>query len=272
MVLPDAFDYSEVMDPDTSSCHPWDADVSCCDEWDEHDESLQARALSLAWNTLSLLTAGRLGKCPVVARPCVSSDACPSCFAGGSWMNPVTDRYGRWVNCRFDGSCSCCSINEVVLPGEVAMVTDVNIDGWHLDLPLVRVDNGNRVVRLDGCGWPSSQNMNASTGEIGAFSITYIPGVRPDRSGLWVAGLLACEFAKACTGGKCRLPSSATVVARQGITMEVSKSMFENGTGIREVDALIESLNPNRLTTAPTVWSPDVPSPRYETWNGNGYS
>ena len=72
--------------------------------------------------------------------------------------------------------------------------------------------------------------------------------------------MLACEFAKACTGGKCRLPSSVTSIARQGVTMTISSGMFLGGqTGIREVDAYVVSVNPNAQVMPPVVWSPDVP-------------
>jgi hypothetical protein len=81
--------------------------------------------------------------------------------------------------------------------------------------------------------------------------------------------VLTCEFTKACSGGKCRLPTAVTSIARQGVTMEVSSGMFPDGmTGIREVDAFLSSINPNALRIPPKVWSPDLVTAkhRYPTW------
>ena len=75
--------------------------------------------------------------------------------------------------------------------------------------------------------------------------------------------MLACEFTKACAGEKCRLPARVTSVARQGVSMEFGSTMWENGTGIKEVDAYIHSLNPNGLTIPPMVWTPDMASTKH---------
>lgn len=269
MTLPDGYQY--VPDNDPGVCLPWQATMACCDEWDTYDADLQLRAQSLAWNTMRALSGRRVGGCPVTLRPCLSDRACSSCF-GGSWLSPLIDANGNWVNNanRASGNCSCCTVHSITLPGSVAMVTDINIDGWHLDLSLVRVDNGNELIRLDGCKWPSCQNLSANPGDLGTVTITYLPGLRPDSSGLWAAGLLACEFAKACTGGKCRLPRAVTSVARQGVTMEFSQGMFESGTGIQEVDAYIEMVNPHGQKSPPVVWSPDLQSAKHHvtTWSG----
>ena len=101
------------------------------------------------------------------------------------------------------------------------------------------------------------------------LGVTYVPGLVPGAGGQWAAGVLACEFAKACTGAKCRLPSSVTSVARNGVAMEFDNGLFSNGlTGIREVDAYLLSINPHGLRTPSLVWSPDAPSAqhRYTTW------
>ena len=101
--------------------------------------------------------------------------------------------------------------------------------------------------------------MTVPLGDPGTIGITYVPGIVPDAAGLWAAGVLACEYAKACSGAHCRLPAAVTSIARQGVTFTMSSGMFEDGmTGIREVDAYLYSLNPNALTIPPMVWSPDV--------------
>jgi hypothetical protein len=258
-----------------STCVPWDLDSGCCDDWDTLDPALCERATTLAWSTLNVLTGGLVGSCPTVVRPCLSSP-CATCRG---WYDTLGTPYspwvvagihaGDWVN-RICGSprCSCTQMCELVMPGLIAAIIEVNLDGVELPLSDFRVDNGHRIVRMDGECWPSCQEMSKPVGQPGTLGITYIPGIIPDAAALWAAGVLACEFAKACSGGKCRLPSSVTTIARQGVSMTIPGSMFEGGmTGIREVDAYVISVNPYGHRTPPMVWSPDAPwaKHRYET-------
>jgi len=266
MHLSDDIDYGEA---EPGVCLPWKPNFDCCPDFADHDSDLQIRAMSLAWSTIRVLSGGRVGSCPVKMRPCFTTEACPACF-GESWMTPYVDSFGNWKNatCRRDGMCSCCSVCQIVMPGTVAAVTEVNIDGWKLDTQLFRIDNGNLLVRQDGQCWPNCQNLGAPEGAIGTITITYIPGILPTTAGLWAAGVLACEYAKACSGDKCRLPSSISSIARQGVTMELRGGMFDNGTGIREVDAYILSVNPNGLKTPPKVWTPDIESAKHRLTTG----
>lgn len=261
-----------LTDTEPATCHPWDADLACCeDEWGEYPEETQNRALSLAWSSFKNLTAGRLGACPVVMRPCLYQDPCAECF-GPSWMTPYVDEHGRWKNalCRVEGSCSCCDMCEIIMPGTVAEIVSINMDGFTVAKDIFRIDNGNKLVRQDGRCWPNCQNLTAPSGAAGTLTITYIPGVRPTASHLAAVGLLACEFAKACTGAKCRLPAGVTSVVRNGVSMEMGSKLWENLTGIREVDAAILDINPNGLKVPPKVWSPDLASAKHRitTWDG----
>jgi len=249
------------------SCVPFEPDFACCDEWDALPPDLQERATDLAWSTLRTLSGGRVGNCSVIVRPCLG----PPCNACTEWWSRdlqgpagwigVGIRAGEWVNCACGTPrCSCEQMCEVVMPGPVAMLSKVMFDGVELRLGDFRIDNLHRIVRTDGTCWPSCQNMNADLDQPGTLGIEYVPGIVPDSSALWAAGVLACEFSKACTGGKCRLPSSVTSIARQGVTFTMSEGMFSNGlTGIREVDAYLVAINPNGHRIPPMVWSPDIP-------------
>lgn len=246
-----------------TTCVPWGIDSSCCDDWAGLDQSLQDRSEDLAWSTLRTLTGGRIGNCPTVMRPCLSAP-CEMCT--GAWMTPVI-RDGQWHN-TVCGTlrCSCARLCEIVFAGPVAAVLAVDDSGIEVPLESFRIDNGNRLVRQDGACWPTCQDMTAPPGAPGTLTITYVPGILPSDAALWAAGTLACEYAKACTGGKCRLPSGVTSVARQGVSFAISTGMFPDGmTGIREVDAYLTSVNPYALRTPPMVWSPDVP------WAGHRY-
>lgn len=231
------------------------------------DAALRDRADTLAWGSLKALTGGMVGGCAVEMRPCLTTEPCLACF-GPDWM-PHIGPDGEWRNCgRREGTCSCCTLCEIEFPGRVADVLYVQIDGYTIDLRTFRVDNATKLVRQDGYCFPACQNMGAPAGAIGTVVVSYVPGIKPDTSGLWAAGLLACEFVKACTGQKCRLPSRVTSIARQGLSMDMTAGMWEGGTGIREVDAYVHTINPNELKVPSTVWSPDLASAkhRFTTW------
>jgi hypothetical protein len=155
-------------------------------------------------------------------------------------------------------------LSEVIFPGPVAAITSVNIDGEVLDPDWYRLHNGYRLVRIDGGTWPSCQRMDRDPGVTGTFTVEYVPGIDPGVDGAWAAGILACEYAKACTGGKCRLPKGVTSVTRNGVTMEMQRGLFDNGlTGIEVVDAYILSVNPTKMKKPAMVWSPDMPEHRF---------
>lgn len=257
------------------SCVPFEPDFGCCDEWSTLDPELQERAVDLAWSTLRTLSGGQVGNCPVVVRPCLTQpcDACTSWWldslSGGKPWISVGLVAGQWINCACGSpECSCERLCEIVMPGSIAGLVSVTVDGEEQPLTDYRIVNGHIIARVDGECFPSCQNMNASLDEVGSVGITYVPGIVPTEAGLWAAGVLACEFSKACTGAKCRLPSSVTAVSRQGVSYTMSAGMFANGlTGIREVDAYLIAVNPSAATKPATVWSPDVPwaKHRYET-------
>lgn len=238
-----------------SDCIPYPPDMACAPDWITLDPALQNRATVLAWSTIRTLTGGRVGSCEVILRPCIQKP-CDECHS-------VLGYPGMRPSCWTD-ACSCAPLSEVVMPGPVAEISSVVVDGVILPPASYRLDNKNRLVRTDGGTWPSCQDMSLPDTDPGTFSVFYLPGVPPNSDGLWAAGVLAYEFSQACTGGKCRLPSSVTSIARQGVSMQFDNTMFSNGlTGIREVDAWVLSINPNKLKVPPRVWSPDSAGDRF---------
>lgn len=242
--------------------------------------AIAERAEALAVQSIRMLTGYKVGGCPVVLRPCS-----PRCIPGswlvapgmdGNWagysgwtFQPYIGTNGQWLNacgCKND-SCSCVKVEEVVLPNAVSNVTEVMIDGAVLDPSAYRVDNYNRLVRTDGGAWPTCQDMNLNEGE-GTFFVTAQEGAAVDGLASYAAGVLAVEFAKACTGGKCSLPPGVVSVTRSGVTMELASGSFPTGmTGIREVDLFIQHWNPYGLRTGGAeVYSVDVPTGRRTTW------
>jgi hypothetical protein len=243
-------------------CQPWPIDTTCDPTFLDLDEFVQARSVSLAWRTLHRLTGGQVGACPVVLRPC-AQPPCSACSTG--WMNPRIVA-GDWVNFACGDGCGCRPLCSIVLPSHIADIIDVTVNGDPFDLTGVRVENGNEIVRTDGGCFPACQDMSKAPGTDGTFEITYVPGYKPGMEGAYAAGVLASEYAKACNGGKCRLPSGITTLVQQGRTMMMSAELFPNGlTGIREVDAYVHSINPKHLTQPSVVWSPDMGSHKHRT-------
>lgn len=251
IVLPDMPDYC------------WPIDHGCCSEFDEYPPEVQERADALASQTLRMLTGYSVGGCPVTLRPC--SISCASGTATWSWaggtFTPHINGLGQWVNgCGCSGGCACTALSTVRLGG-AGTVTEVKVDGVVLPTTAYRVQNGSDLVRLDGGTWPACQDMALADTEANTFSVKVQRGQPVDGLGAYAAGLLACEYAKACSGKKCRLPSNVTTATRQGISMDLTTDAFADGlTGIREVDLVIRRYNPNGLKMPSMVFSPDVRS------------
>src|SRR5262245_6577692 len=252
----------------------WPIDTACLDdEWTNLDDTVKALSVDLASATLRRLTGYRVGGCPITVRPCKQS--CrdllfPSyydmlSYGQGVSFWPHIGQAGLWVNscgCRTD--CSCEALCEIALPSPVGPVYAVKVDGDDIDPDDYRVDGSTLVWVGDAtCPWPTCQDLTQPDTEPGTFAITYLNAYPVDVMGAYACGVLANEFAKACSGKKCRLPANVTAVTRQGVSFEIAAGSFPGGmTGIREVDTFIGLWNPRGLQQSAQVWSPDLRSPR----------
>lgn len=239
--------------PWTSATACWPVDVGCCG-WTERspDEEMKQRAVDLAGQSLRMLTGYRVGGCPVTVQPCVKVfDDHRDHFFGG--MAHIAFANSN-VSCDCMGEvCGVCnSAHILIMPGIVGRVDEVMVAGAVLDPSSYHVENYSRLVRTDGQVWPNTTNPDQ-------FTVTYLPSHPVDAMGEYAAGLLACEYAKACVGDRqCRLPKSVVSIVRAGVSMELSQDAFPNGrTGIAPVDAYIRRWNPHNLHRPPRVFSPD---------------
>lgn len=243
----------------------WPVDAACfTDEWNAHPPEVQDRALALASATLQRLTGNRVSNCPVTIRPCRPEQrvdirrAYVSAF--GSPAFAPFNYGGEWVNVACAGG-DCETDCEVLLPGPVGRIDSVKVDGVVLEPTEYRLDSGSILVWTgEGeCPWPATQNMRLPDTEVGTFSITYLNAYPVDSIGAYAVGVLAREYAKACSGQKCKLPTGVTSITRQGVSMELVTGAFPGGmTGIREVDTFIALWNPTGLQRQASVWSPDL--------------
>jgi len=281
-----AFSNAFDVDEDPSGVPPldlcWPVDWSACsqDIFDSLTPAQVALSQALAAQTLRMLTGYRVGGCSVTVRPCNRSCVpgswltapSPSILFAGAYggsfgFSPYIGPSGSWMNacgCAGDG-CSCTKVEQVWLPGTVGRIDYVILDGVTLPETAYRVDNNNRLVRTDGGSWPVCQDMNLDSG-VGTFIVAYLDGNEVDGVGAYVAGTLAAEFAQACIGGECALPSNVQTVTRAGISQELDPEMFQNGlTGNRTVDAYIRIWNPTDALPS-GIYSPDAPRARRITW------
>lgn len=248
----------------------WPVDSACfTDAWDGYPEAVKDRALALASSTLVRLTGGRVGNCPITVRPC-SARVCRNYFPPDSVQPQFLPLNwgGVWMNvCNFG---ECIVDCEVPLPAPVGRIDEVKVDGAVIPATDYRVD-GNRLVwtAVGECPFPDTQDLRLNDDAVGTFSVTYLNAYPVDSNGAYAAGILAAEYAKACTGGKCRLPTGVTSVARAGVTYEISSGAFPDGfTGIREVDTYIALWNPKTLSHSSRVWYPGMNTPRTTTIPG----
>lgn len=256
------------IDPVYDECSLWPVDPACLtDEWSNMDPAIQERSLALASATLRRLSGYRVTNCPITVRPCKPScaAACGPGWGWGTWYQgpqwtPHPNAAGNWVNtCNHYDDCSCGPTCNILLPGPIGRVDEVLLDGN--DITADTSVSGGRLYYTGAgdCPFPTCQDMSLPPTEPGTFAVTYINGYPPDSLAAYAAGIMAMEYAKACNGKGCKLPTGTTNVVRQGVSIEIAAGSFPGGnTGIREVDAWIALWRPEGSPKrAPRVWSPD---------------
>lgn len=216
------------------------------------------RAELLATASLRRLTLYQVGGEPITVMPCARTCCRPwdITLLPGRAFFPVMLDNGMYGNCFCNDGCNCASTPSVLLEGPVGNVVDVRVRGVSLPPTAYRVEDGARLVRLDGEGWPACAGDN--------FTVTYLNGYEVDELGEYVGGILANEFLLAITDERnCRLPAETTSVVRTGVSLTLETGLFPGGvTGIKEIDVYITQWNPNALKVKPAVYSPDYKRPR----------
>lgn len=232
----------------------WPADA------DTSDAKQKALAELYAGQVLRMLTLYRVGGAPITVMPhspqCGVFRGLPAGAVGVLGM-PYRP-YGRSV-CACSSGCSCAPTHYVELDAPVGRIDAVRVGGVTVDPQAYHVEDGTKLVRTDGKGWPSCSRD---------FTVTYLNAYPVDILGAHVGGILADEFLKALRGDrKCRLPDGIQTITRAGMSIEFNEELFAGGvTGIREVDTWLRQWNPNGLKTMPKVYSIDKPRPRQITW------
>jgi hypothetical protein len=237
-------------------CQPWAISDDCCDMPEEASQALIDTQNAVATQLLWAASGRRYGPCPVTIRGCAKR-----CLDAGL-PSPYKDGDGAWRNlavCGCSEACSCTSLSEVVLDGPVAGVSEVMIDGvvftdWRLD----RVGSGWRLVRTDGGMFPACQDMLADCDEDGSFCVTYLRGLPLDELATAAVSDLTCQLVRACVPNcKCELPRNVASVVRRGVAITFVASSDWLKT-LPMVAAFLNAVNPEGLTSASSVWTPDI--------------
>lgn len=250
----------------------WSSDV-CCSKLatalasgDVQQVAIAQRCVDTAAEVLYGLSGRRFGLCELTVRPCRTECCAPCDMAGPRWTPVLVG--GQWTNVacgRCGDTCSCTKVCEVLLPGPIASVTEVKLDGVIVPPAEYRVDNARTLVRIgEGC-WPTCQDMNLEDTEPGTWSVTYLRGLPVPAGGQNAFAELACELFKACDDDdKCRLPKRVTSISREGVSMVLDPMTFmtEGKTGLYAVDLWLHTVNPQARTRSAGVYSVDAPRVR----------
>lgn len=250
-------------------CEGWTPAVDTCTGWASNTQPIRDYATALATLVLWAATGRRYGRCLVTLRPCGPVD--PVLYRtypvqDGNFWTLIGTSGGVIGPVAFGGCCAggcVCSPSEIVLPGPVSEVVEVQVDGVVVNTDGYRLD-GERLVRI-GSTWPVTQDLSAAAGADNTWQVTYRRGREVPPVLQNAAGLFACEVAKARSGGSCALPARITSVSRQGVDVQLLsvEDFLDKGlTGYEQVDMVIRALNPGGLHAAPRVLSLDVPQMR----------
>lgn len=221
------------------------------------------------------------GPCPYLVRPCRDPCQCwgPTSLGSGPFMWSWDATWGglggwSWAN-EFGPRVGCGVVSKVTLNGyPVTEIIEVKIDGTVLD-PLDangnrnwRLDRWRHLVRLDDPvtglprRWPACQDLSLDDTAQGTWSVSYRSGVQPPELGRRAAVDLACQLALSAGGQDCDLPTGATRVTRQGVTVDrgLLLNWFDRrvSTGIASLDLFLAAYWPTRAQRRSAVWSPDT--------------
>lgn len=247
-------------------------DPLCCPEWAATSAGIKSSAQDYAATILWAATGRQYGLCQVAVRPC-GMKACQDGmgefwgfdWSGGTWVPYIFN--GQWFNCVCPGICCCDPRCQVRLMGPVESIVEVTIGGIAVDPSTYRVDDNHWLVRTGGGCWPICADMDSDDGS-NVFVVTYLRGSPVPAALLRAASTLACEWAKACNGGDCRLSNRVTSMVRNGITIDMvdPTALLDDGlTGLWEVDTVIRALNPYNNKQRMRIYAPELNVPRTVT-------
>lgn len=236
-------------------------------EWAAYPVGTQAFAVDIASLVLWAATARMFGQCAEIARPVLCPRYGSDEWVGGTppWV-PIDLGDGSWINMPAATICGGINPTRAKLRGPVASIVSVSVEGAVVAPASYRLDEGEYLIRTDGLTWPLWQNIALPGTDATAFVVNYLRGATVPDVVLAAAGTYALEIARSVSPGTtaCRLPSRASSITRQGVSVELVDpiQLLDKGlTGIPEVDQVILAINPRRYLAAPRVLAPGETAP-----------
>lgn len=261
-------------------CGSWDVTWTC--PLPTGSEAVSGIAVQMASEVLYGLTGRQFGLCTVTLRPCrrdCHGDEWPLLIGEygteGDYPRPALYA-GEWYNITCgscSSGCSCTSVSEVALPGPVASVTEVRVDGVVLTKNVdYRLDDYRLLVRLGGATWPLCNDINLANTEVGTWSVTFEQGTPVPQLGTVAVGVLATEFAKALLcDDTCGLPKPVQSLTRQGVSitfLDPNEVFADRRTGLYLPDLFISTVNPHNLASRSQVYDIDDVNRRRQLGTG----
>jgi hypothetical protein len=232
----------------------WAPDTSAAGgQWDSLPETVRELAARLAVSTLWALSGRQFGTVDVTLAPYLAPVAVDRYGVGRSLPGGL--RLNSAAGYATGGYGACFPARAFRLPGPVDSVTEVVISGEVLPASSWVCDPDGTLVRTDGSSWPVAQDVYAPV-----WTVRYVRGTPAPPDANLAAGLYAFELARGMTGDPaCKLPSRTRDVTRQGIslTLLTPEDLAKGGgTGIKQVDDWLRSVNPGRQQEMSSLWVP----------------
>jgi hypothetical protein len=200
------------------------------------DPDVLAAASVQAGVIMHILSGNQIGQCVHTIRPMDACGCVAACF------------------------CSADRIRIASGAGPVTGIDSIYIDGELVDPTEYRFYPSSQLLyRLPPATWPRNDEKWADCDEDGSFCVNALVGYEPDAWALAVHAELTCELVKSCTDQKCRIPSNATQVTGQGVTVTLSATELKQF--IPAVAGWVAAVNPDSMRQPATVSSPDLDQP-----------
>lgn len=227
---------------------PWEIDPETCQIADlDPEDPVFLRSLSTASAMMNRMSAYTIGLCDAMLRPL---RMCPECR---SWCCGGTDALRLYGYSHL----SIWDVTSVRLGP-----TEYDPDTWHFER------SERMLYRVPPDVWPRRDEKWSAPGEGEAFVVDVKVGSPPDDWAMDVLARLVKELVLSCRGAKCRLPSNATTVTSQGVTVQLRDQ--EINTFIPELAAWVHAVNPHNARLPAAVFSPDVAPALRGGYGGRG--
>lgn len=169
---------------------------------------------------------------------------------GRRWPGVCEKTVWPCAHCRCNSNpCGCGCYHALVLGRDLPILSVelVELDGVPMATEDYRLDENQRLVRVDGHPWPVGNTMGLPCAGVSSavdLRVTYTAGREAPPELVLAARELACELKRACNGDEsCKLPERVRSVSRRGVNIElhdVAELLGSGMTGNAIIDHALE--------------------------------